>query len=158
MAKHGPKPRPLADKFWEKVDIRGPNECWPWTAYTNDMGYGMIKHKGRALRAHRVAWELTYGPIPEGMFVCHHCDNPLCCNPAHLFIGTQADNLTDMAQKGRSTLGERDGMSKLTAKQVREIRRCYAEGMLQIRLATEYGVSQNHISNIVNHRRWRHVD
>jgi hypothetical protein len=85
--------------FWEYVDRSG--DCWLWTGYRVPTGYGQAWHAGRLVRAHRLAWELTYGPIPPGLCVCHACDVPACCNPAHLFIGPQSANLRDMARKGR---------------------------------------------------------
>lgn len=92
----------LAERFWAKVQ-KGPG-CWTWTGCRDDHGYGMFRPYGRkasARRAHRVAWELTHGPIPAGMFACHKCDNPQCVRPAHLFLGTPADNAHDRDKKGR---------------------------------------------------------
>lgn len=103
------KPRsvkPLAERFWAKVDKRGPDECWPWTGSCSRNGYGRIG-RGRADEgadgAHRVSWELANGrPVPQGLFVRHSCDNPICVNPAHLGIGTPADNTRDSIVRGRA--------------------------------------------------------
>ena len=154
--------RPLAERFWEKVGQSGPTECWPWLAGRGggEYDYGHIRHNGETINAHRVAWELTYGLIPEGVCVCHHCDDRMCCNPAHLFLGTRADNNTDKAQKGRSfhPSGEKHGRSALTDVMVLEIRRLYAGGsVLQRELSATYGVSQQQISFIVNRRAWAHI-
>lgn len=93
----------LAKRFWEKVNILGPNECWEWTAKAKtSFGYGrMTNGRGVHLKSHRISWTLSYGPIPDGMCVCHKCDNPGCCNPAHLFLGSKKDNTKDMMAKGR---------------------------------------------------------
>jgi hypothetical protein len=97
--------RPLSVRFAEKVDVRGPDECWPWTG-SAVRGYGMISHNGRNRRATHVAWELsTGGPVPDGKMMCHTCDNPRCVNPAHLFPGTMSDNIKDAVAKGRIDLG-----------------------------------------------------
>lgn len=100
------RPAPLEKRFSSKVDRSGgPAACWPWKgAWRTEKGYGRIlkdRRKGRALRAHRVAWELAHGPIPLGLCVCHACDNPPCCNPAHLFLGTMLDNNRDRDAKDR---------------------------------------------------------
>jgi hypothetical protein len=94
---------PLHERLWRKVDKRGPDECWPWTAGSNKTGYGTIQaeDKSRPFLVHRVAYEAVTGPIPAGMCVLHRCDNPACCNPAHLWLGTQLDNIADMNAKGR---------------------------------------------------------
>lgn len=108
----GPKPKSNEERFWEKVDKSGgPSACWPWTASCSGSGYGTFDVAGASKRAHRVVWEMELGPIPEGMCVMHVCDNPPCCNPAHLRLGTHADNMRDMVAKGRSasTAGDRNG-------------------------------------------------
>lgn len=93
--------RPLAERFWEKVTIAGPDECWPWTASTRS-GYGVFSINGTRRPAPQVAWELRHGePFPEAMRACHTCDNPPCCNPAHIWPGTQQDNIRDAVAKGR---------------------------------------------------------
>ena len=94
--------RPLYERFWEKVSKGDSGECWPWMACRQHTGYGWFTiRRGKQMRANRLAWILTNGDIPEGRKVCHRCDNPSCCNPQHLFIGTQRDNMVDMTNKGR---------------------------------------------------------
>lgn len=99
-----PVPVPLEIRYWAKVDKRGPDECWPWVAYRHGAGYGRINRgpaKAGQVFAHRVSWEIHYGSIPDGLYVLHRCDNPPCQNPAHLFVGTTADNMRDKVAKGR---------------------------------------------------------
>lgn len=108
----GPKPGkyaiPVKDRFWDKVEKLGPDECWPWKAAKDPRGYGRIggdRRRSSGKRAvelaHRIAYQLEIGDVPLGLFVCHRCDNPTCCNPAHLFLGTCKDNNQDMYAKGR---------------------------------------------------------
>jgi hypothetical protein len=92
----------IADRLWARVTIAGPDECWPWQERSRlREGYGKMYVAGRVLPAHRIVWTLVNGPVPVGLFVLHRCDNPPCCNPAHLFLGTKADNTHDMIAKGR---------------------------------------------------------
>lgn len=155
--------RSLSERFWSKVNKRGPDECWEWQAYRDKDGYGHIRAddpKHSDTPAHRVSYELTNGSIPDGLFVCHRCDNPACVNPAHLFLGTHQDNVDDMIAKGRKIVarGESQHCSKLTAEQVTEIRRRYASGNITMyTLAVEWGMSVPTICNIIHRKTWKHI-
>jgi len=151
------------ERFWAKVDKSG--ECWEWTAGLR-RGYGRFRYSTQiALPAHRYSYilhhPLTIDLIKHlDMFVCHKCDNRKCVNPAHLFLGSQGDNMRDCVSKGRGVdnRGENQGCSKLTETQVREIRTKYANGgVLQRELALEYGVSSPTISLIISRRNWSHI-
>lgn len=156
------RPRiPASDRFWTKVDKSG--NCWEWTAYRDGLGYGFFRMTPAEpmWRAHRAAWTLVNGPIPEGMVVCHRCDNPPCVRIDHLFLGTNQDNVDDRVAKGRSSrqvphFGEASPNAKLTAAQVYEIRRRYAAGGVgQRELGEKFGISQTHIGRIVRGTRWK---
>lgn len=157
--------RSLSERFWEKVDKRGPDECWPWLGYVNTYGYGRIgatsAKRGPILIASRASWELHHGrPMPAGLWALHTCDNPRCVNPAHLYAGTRADNVRDMYARGRANRprGERHCCARFSEEQVREIRAAYAGGGLsQRRLGELYGVSHRAICNIVRRRTWAHI-
>lgn len=152
--------RTIEERFWSKVDRRGPDECWEWQAYRDQSGYGRFTPTDRNQQpAHRVAWELTHGPIPDGMFVCHHCDNPPCCNPTHLFLGAPVDNTHDMIAKDRSAIaaGEASQFAKLTESDVREIRRRSASGESYPALARAFNVHRETIGLIVRRETWKHV-
>lgn len=101
----GPKPISLSDGFWERVLVGSADDCWLWQGSVRNNGYGQLQRRAICkipLKAHRVAWELTNGSIPDGVYVLHRCDNRRCCNPSHLFLGTGLDNINDMVSKGRS--------------------------------------------------------
>jgi len=143
-------------RFWAKV--RKSDGCWEWTAKRNRKGYGDVRYQRKMQGAHRVAWQLTYGPIPKRRLVCHHCDNPSCVRPDHLFLGTEKDNSDDCVRKGRNAKGERTRRAKLIAAQVREIRQRYAQGDTSAsRLAREFGVCSRTIYSIVNYASWCHI-
>lgn len=147
--------RPLADRFWEKVQVT--DGCWEWQA-ARTYGYGRIGaggDKGPALLAHRVSWELHFGPIPAEMNVLHACDNPPCVNPGHLFLGSHADNVADKVRKGRGADRERHGMARLTSAQVREIRSAAGDGQLLRVIAERYGLTESAVSMIARGLRWR---
>lgn len=93
-------------RFWAKVSIGNLDECWEWQAFKNYQNYGSFGLKNAVKRSHRVAWEDAFGNIPNDLCVCHHCDNPACCNPTHLFLGTNADNVADKVSKNRQIKGE----------------------------------------------------
>jgi len=143
------------ERFWSKASIGATDECWEWLASKLPAGYGRFWIAGKLCYAHRLSWQLAYGDIPDGMDVCHHCDNPDCVNPRHLFIGTRADNMQDAVNKGRVHLGEADGMSKLTREDVLGIRKLLVEGKrTQREIGADFGVSQMTVSYINTGQRW----
>jgi HNH endonuclease len=149
--------RSLAQRFWEKVASSSDGH-WYWMGDRRRDGYGQLK---RHRRAHRVGWELIYGPIPQGQWVLHRCDTPPCVRPDHLFLGNHAANTTDAVAKGRmggpAWIGVENGRAKLTDAQVRTIRRATGPRGLCRRLAAKYGVTNALISHIRTHRIWRHL-
>ena len=161
-------------RFWSKVDRRGTDECWPWTA-GKTCGYGVFSpahHSQR--RAHRVAFELVNGQIPDGLFVCHRCNNPPCCNPAHLYIGTHADNMRDRRASGHYAVGDAHparlhpervargsghGRSKLTEGDVRSLRARYAlGGVTYAELGRSFSISGGQASKIIRGNGWSACD
>ena len=161
--------RPVAERFWEKVSKDGPipvhkpelGPCWVWTAglIKQRGGYGMFAlRKGVIRRAHRVAWELTYGP-PGDLWVLHHCDNPPCVRPGHLFLGTPKDNSGDMEAKSRGNhpKGSARPQARLSEADVAAIRTARAQGAVGAELARQYGVHRSTIYHICQRDYWRHV-
>ena len=142
------------ERFWAKVEVRGADECWEWTSTFNDTGYGRIGKGTKVYLAHRWAYLIEYGLDPDGKCVCHACDNPACCNPAHLWLGTRRDNSHDAVNKGRHTHGERDGMSRLTQQDVQEI---LMSDERHCDVARQYGVSPAAIGAIRRGDRWKHL-
>ena len=141
------------DRFNEKC-IAQPSGCWIWTSTVKNTGYGGFWLDGSSIGAHRAAWLLLVGEIPNSMMVCHHCDTPLCVNPAHLFLGTVLDNIADRTAKGRDARGERQGLAKLTPAKAAQI--FLAEGV-QREIAERFGVHQSQVSNIKRRITWRHA-
>ncbi len=141
------------DRFWRKVQkTRDPEACWPWLNGRSGSGYGVYTLRGKYFYAHRFAWELYHGlPVPYGKIVRHLCDNPLCCRPTHLAIGTHADNMADMVAHGR---GRRHVLS---ADQVRELRRLHAAGTPCRELKARYGISQKAVHFIIRRQVYAHL-
>lgn len=154
--------RPPEVRFWEKIDqSTGPDGCWPWLGGVDADGYGLTKFEagGPTSGAHRVAFRLRKGLIPDGMRVLHECDNPPCCNPAHLFLGTDKDNSDDKIEKGRDrkSHGEDHERAKLTVPQVLLIRVRDAAGDSRRGMARELGLNRKTVWNICERRSWKHV-
>ncbi len=146
------------ERFWARVDIiLDGSSCWEWQGARNEAGYGSthIMEGDMPAATHRIAYELENGPIPEGMFVTHVCDNPSCCRPSHLMVGTAWDNTHDMMRKGRNNIGERNGQAVLTWEIVREIRALYAGGMGIPEIAKKFGVSHGAVWAVCLWKTWR---
>lgn len=150
----------LQERFNERYTPEPLSGCWLWTGAVDTCGYGLLydPEAGRTNRAHRIAWAIRRGAIPDGMHVLHKCDVRGCVNPDHLFLGAQAANMADMVSKGRQARGSLNGTAKLTEVQVLEIRNLYGKGVwTQGDLASMFGIVQKQVSYIVNRRTWKHV-
>lgn len=146
--------------FWSKVDRSG--DCWLWTGRRHQgkrqLPYGVLKYHGKMRVAHCLAYALTHGEVPAGLCVLHRCDNPPCCNPAHLFLGTRQDNIADCVAKKRNARGERHASAKLTEACVQEIRSDFAVGgKTRAQLAAKHKVNWNTINRIVRGQKWKHL-
>lgn len=157
----------INDRFWSKVNIADADSCWEWQAFRTDEGYGQFttilteryasgRLKVKTHIASRLAFELAHGAIPEGYCVRHTCDNPPCCNPKHLILGDQEQNIADRIARRRSASGANNGRAKLTDEQVREIR-YVASNQPRIALARQFNVSPSVVRNIVSGKTWKHV-
>lgn len=149
----------LRQHVWHN-NVSRNGDCLEWLGACSKLGYGIITVGGNCHHVHRISWMLSNGPIPKGMSILHHCDNRKCVNPKHLWLGTQADNVRDMENKGRSkkSKGEQHGRVKLTNNQVQEIRERYALGdESQSRLAALFGITQSHVSKIILGDSWKHL-
>lgn len=142
----------LEERYWTKVDRTDVDGCWPWTAHRTFDGYGVFWRDGRDWIASRVGWELAFGPIPDGMLVLHSCDNRACQQPAHWFLGTNADNMADKMRKGRW-----GGKCVLTHEAVREIRQRRTTGESCAAIGRAFGVHRSTVSGIIRGERWRNV-
>lgn len=155
------------DRFWKKVDKRGPEECWEWVGSIKSGGYGQFKLNGSPRLAHRVSYEIHNGPIPKGpgyhgTCVCHTCDNPPCVNPAHLWLGTNADNVADKVRKGRSKVdcshlrvkpGQYHPSAKVTWDDVENIR-ANTMNLTQRELGEMFGIARSTVSAIQRQENW----
>lgn len=149
----GKSAKSLSEAFWQHVDKS--TSCWQWRSSIDKDGYGEITHLYQKYKAHRLSWEINVGPIGDGLCVCHHCDNPGCVNPEHLFLGTNAQNTADKVAKGRQCIGIRNAQSKINDEAVRDIRSSTISG---IQIAKKYGISNQLVSNIRLRKNWSHVE
>lgn len=145
-------------RFWSRVQRGNRAECWPWKGRPNKGGYGMFSAPWLGNRgAHVVAYELVNGPVPNSLCVLHKCDNRLCVNPCHLFLGTHPDNMRDMKEKRRQAFGERNATSKLSEQEVLEMRGLRLRGASTESLAKKYGVSLNTALRALRGESWAHL-
>lgn len=147
-------------KRYKIGEVADPADCIIWEKAKSLGGYPLVWRDGKTQSYLRWRWKRDIGPIPDGMFMCHHCDNPSCTNVEHLFLGTRADNFKDSFLKGRArhAIGEEHGLAKMTVKQVKGIRKDYADGMRVFELVKKYGLTRTPINRIISRETWKHVE
>lgn len=136
-------------RFWSKISRGGPDDCWRWNAAQQRKGYGHLRLGGKDHKPHRISYFLANGPFDNSLQILHSCDNPLCCNPAHLSTGSNDDNVKDCVSKKRHAFGPRNGHCKLSTETIAEIRRKWHSGRTQRSIAREYGIDQGYVSVVV---------
>lgn len=149
----------MEDAFWYHCNPAGESECWNWNGWFMKSGYGEFSYHGKQYLAHRASWQIHNGPIPDGMHILHSCDNRKCTNPAHLRVGTPADNSNDMhsRKRNRQPKGEKAGMAKLTTAEVIRIRKLHDEGLSYKKIAIEYGLGKSTIEQVCRRETWAHI-
>lgn len=152
------KDHEIIKRFWLSVPKKEPDQCWEWQGHKDRSNYGQIRINGRWARSHRLSFVINVGLLIEGMSICHSCDNPACVNPAHLWQGTNHENILDKVKKGRAKvgIGERQHLSKLTPALVSKIREL-AGKVGHRQLAKMFNVARQSISCVINRRTWKHV-
>lgn len=150
---------PIEKRFWEKVDVKGPDECWIFNGARNEFGYGQIWNGKRMFIAHRFAYIDKIGPIPDNLMLLHSCDVPYCVNPNHLTPGTHLQNMQDMAKKGRASKlqGEKHPKAKFTEAQILLFRQEFANGMKKADIGKKYNIDRHIIGNIIDRLTWKHI-
>lgn len=167
--------KPLIERFWESVQVSGPDECWMWIAHKQGKGYGRFNANKKPKQAHRWIYEYLNGVLPRNVDVCHKCDTPACVNPSHLFAGTRSENMRDCADKGRNAMqtdkyknhflgnrtvqpkGEAQGNSKLRAADILEIRSMRTHGISTKQIAEKFSLNEGHVRKIVTGKAWGHI-
>jgi len=152
--------RSLVERFFIQISKQNhKNNCWIWEGLKNQQGYGRMRSNYEDIMTHRFSWELHFGEIPKNLWICHHCDNPSCVNPSHLFLGTPQDNAIDRSNKNRNRNqnGSKHNMVKLNEKNVLIIRSELAAGVSGYKLAKKFNVSVMTISNIKLRKNWKHI-
>jgi len=152
--------RTFNERFWRRVEPQNGGKCRNWLGTCGSHGYGMVSRNGKNVRTHRVAYELVFGEFNVAFDVLHKCDNPLCCNPEHLYLGTDVENQRDAAQRGghKAKMGEQHPMARLNSSDIINIRNSFhKKGVFQHVLAKQYGVTKTQISRIVHNRVWKSV-
>lgn len=142
-------------RFWSKVDVAiSDGQCWPWRAHVAADGYGKFRADGVTFQAHRIAWQVANGRDPGPLVIRHKCDNRQCCNPQHLEVGTQVENMADMVARGRSARGEANSHAVLTEADVMAIRARIAAGEMNTEIARDYPITHSMVSRIRRGKAW----
>lgn len=152
------RPQNTPSKFWSRVSRGLPDECWNWLGAKSRGGYGNVRFQNKFYRAHRLAYELENGPFGDGLLVCHRCDNPLCCNPNHLFLGTPKDNVLDAVGKRRMSVCSKNGRALFTDDEALLLRDMYRGGITATSIARHLGLSKITVWMLCAGKTWKYLE